>query len=427
MKKSFCFVAFMLLATMLQAQNEYRISQSIADSTHYCIAISAGWQVRIVQAEHSSVSIVTPCQVFYEEAAEPQVCQVDGRKLTILKNSSMPQSTIIEIAVKMPVQELEIYENASVTTEALLFNPHCRIDINQHATVRGTSWSGLGDMELNVWVDGSLHLEALRTVGELNFYRGPGATAECPLVEAAKGTLEIDRRSHGTDYASRTPSNLTVKSVNRNWMRNFNSFKLSLGVSWPYTVYTNAQYGSAYNFDQHYAVNLMASFGCVEFTKRLSLVPGVIYEISTSQLLNHVATDGKSLTVTPPASGLLPKQHLLTNHLGVNLGLSYGIGDYDKIRKIYDAYTYLALSFSRNFSTALISSVQGTDNHWNTKRETADVYNPWQLRAKVGLSLGGVVNDLVGTRIECYYDLLPTFRSGIGADDIHCLGITVGF
>jgi len=416
------FFAMLLLGVgMLQAQNEFRINQPIPDSVNYCITIPAGWEVRIVRAEHAGVTVITPCEMFYEEANEPEVCRLEGRHLTILKNSSMPKSTILEIAVKWPIRILDIEKNAHVTTGALVFDPYGEVTIDEGAKVSGTSWSGLGNMEVEVWNNASLRLDTLRAAGQLDYYRSPEAFAECPVIEAAGGDLKIDKHSKGTDYSFHTPKNLTLKTVNHKWRNTFlYKMNLSFGIRLPYTLYTNAQYGSAYNFDQQVALVEELDFGSLSF-KRLSIRPSFLVEFSYSRLINHVATDGKSLTVVTPTSGLLPKQSLLNNQIGVSLNFDYGIGPYNVEHDRYDFSLTWGLSFMHSVNPTLRTKTLGTDNRWDKTNEEADVFNPWQLRAKVGLNLA----PTLGGHIDLYYDLLPTYRSGIGADGIHCLGITL--
>ena len=421
MKKSIITFLSMILSTvgMLLAQDEYRISQPLPDSVNYSITIPSGWQVKLSHADHASITIVTPCKIFYDEANEPQVCSVEGRELTILENTSMPKSTILEIAVMWPISHLRVNKNALVTTEKLTFAPNCCIDIEQYSVVNGTVWKGLGNMELNVFYDGCLKLDTLVVADKLEMYRAAGSTFECGTIDAASGTLKLDRRSLGTDYVFHTPKNMTVKTVNRNWRRYFDRMELSFGFQLPITIYTNSKYGSAYNYDQRYAMNMLMSFPSFNLAKRLTFRPGLMYEYNWSHLENNVTTDGNSLTVVTPSSGLLPRQTLTNTLLGVDLGFSYGIGKHIDGNKMYANF---GLSFARSIGGSLNTRTLGANNRWFKTNDDVDVFNPWQLRARMGLSMGSI-----GGRINLYYDLLPTYRSGIGADDIHCFGITVGF
>jgi hypothetical protein len=73
----------------------------------------------------------------------------------------------------------------------------------------------------------------------------------------------------------------------------------------------------------------------------------------------------------------------------------------------------------------LITRTLNDNNHWVIRREKVDVLNPWQIRALFRFSPS---IPLIGRySVDLYVDLLPTYKSGIGADGFHQMGISLNF
>ncbi len=420
-KTGFLFLAI-VCSLSLRAQEEYRISQPLPDSVNYRIAVPAGCDVRIVTADHAGVSIINSPQSFFVGGSELQVLTVDKEELSI--ETYMPAiPMVVEIAVKEPLRGLTVKKGGRVTTGDLEFVPGGSVTLEEGSWVQGATWSGLSNLDVQVFYDARLQLDTLKVRGRLDLYRAPGATVNCAAVEGTEGELTLDRRSFGTDFGALAPENFTVKQVSHSWRRHFNQAELSFGFSAPLTVCRNNRYGSAYNIDQSISLNMLVSTNDIRLSDRWSMRTGFLLEERWSRLLNHVATDGSQLTVVTPTSGLLPRQTLNQTLLGLNLGFTYGIGPYDTEKRHYPLSAQFGMSFLYSAKGQLLTRTQGTDNRWHREKEAADVFNPWQIRANMGLLMG----PTLGCRVDFFVDLLPTFRSGIGADKMHCMGISIGF
>ena len=74
------------------------------------------------QGTHSSLTIVTTCQAFFDDGTEPEVCTIKEQSLELLENTTMPKSTVIEIVLSVPIESLYVGPGSSLTTDNLRFS-----------------------------------------------------------------------------------------------------------------------------------------------------------------------------------------------------------------------------------------------------------------------------------------------------------------
>ncbi len=440
MKKTILFTAMILttLAASLQAQNEYRIKQQLPDNID-SIDICAGWVVKLNQAEEASLTIVTPCQVFYDDANEPAVCNVEGRTLSLLENKYMPKSTVIEINIVKPIRKLCFDYGANVETGDLQFGKYCLVDVGTgksgenygrfrlfpKTSVKSGTWRSEGKISLYVDHEAELKLDSIVADKSLYVKVYSGATFECPVVLSPETEIKKDVKSFGTDYKSDSTINMTVKSQNRNWTRYFDALTLSGGISAPVPLYMNNKSGSAYNRGENYRfIYIIGVTSGLPLTQRLTFTPRLIEELDWSRLLNSVKTDGNSLTLDNSVGAERPHQLLYSASMGLDFHFNYDIGRKNAETGRYPLALNFGLALLCNGNSRLVTRTMGTDNRWHRTREEANVFNPFQIRASVGI--GG--SSLFGpASLNLFYDLLPTFKSGIGADKYHTFGVSISF
>ena len=421
---AFAFFAFFSFSGELQAQNEYRISQPIPDSIN-SLYIEEGWQVHIRHGEQASVTIVTPCSIFFEEDNEPQISTVTGKQLTLLSNKTMPKSTVVEITLTRKIRNLHIQKNATVQTDNLLFYDNfAHVNIDEGATVTGKSWKSSKNLEVTVDHNATLRIDTLQAEDELTLYRRAQSRVDCPTLISTNTLVKNDVKSFGSLYQTDTTRNLKVKDVNRSWLEPFGGLTFSVGLSSPIPLYMNNKSGSPYNRGESYHYYLSWNFiNPLYLTNNFTFSPGIIMDFNWSRLLNSVAYDGNALVLNTPTSGELPQQHLYTGNLGLRLKFNYAFGKTNQETGRSQFNISFGMDVMRNVNARLVTRTMGTDNHWNRTREKIDVMNPWQLRTFI--SIGG--GPLTRASLGLTYDLLPTFRSGTDADKIHTFGITLSF
>ncbi len=420
----FAFFAFFSFSSKLQAQNEYRISQPIPDSIN-SLYIEDGWQVHIRHGEQSSVTIVTPCSIFFEEDNEPQISTVTGKQLTLLSNKTMPKSTVVEITLTRKIRNLNIQKNATVQTDNLMFyGKFAHVDIDEGATVTGKSWKSSKNLEVTVDHNATLRIDTLQAEDELTLYRRAQSRVDCPTLISTNTLVKNDVKSFGSLYQTDTTRNLKVKDVNRSWLEPFGGLTFSVGLSSPIPLYMNNKSGSPYNRGESYHFYLSWEFiNPLYLTNNFTFSPGIIMDLNWSRLLNSVAYDGNALVLNTPTSGELPQQHLYSAGIGLRIKFNYSFGKENQTTGRKPFYINFGLDVLHNSEARLITRTMGTNNRWDRTREKIDVMNPWQLRTFFTIGGGPITRAAIGLT----YDLLPTFRSGTDADKIHTFGITLSF
>ena len=423
MRKTFLTLILLTAsAALLSAQSEYRITQELPNDIDR-LELCSGWEVRLRQAPQSSLTIVTPCQAFYDEAGEPQVCTIKERELTLNENRTMPHSTVIEIALAAPLYRLYIGENAIVGTERLRMTRNCHVNIHHKATVRGTTWVSDSNLSVDIYWGALLELDTLQAAERLDVDCLYDATLRCPTMLSNNTRIKKDKRSMGTSYATDTNLNIKVKQTNKRWLYGAEKLSLNVGTMAPVPLYMNNRGGSAYNRGENYQVYVMIGLGPYKLTNRWRLHARVMEEFGWSRLLNQVTTDGNSLSLSATPTADAPQQHLYSTSVGLDLTFSYAIGK----QNAETGWGALNLNFGLSALTVgggtLVTREMWDDNRWHIVQTKVNVFNPFQLRAHVGI--GG--DPLTRATVNLVYDLLPTFRSGIGAKDVHTFGVSVSF
>ncbi|MBP5515453.1 MAG: hypothetical protein J6X86_00750 [Bacteroidales bacterium] len=410
-----------ILSLTANAQSEYRIRQALPadiDSLH----IISGWQVRINQGSEASLTVVTPCQAFYDDANEPEVCTISHNTLELLENHALPKSTVIEITLEAPIRHLWISEHSNVTTGRLKFASYASVDIVDSSTVQGSSW--LFDRAfICIGISSDLRLDSITGSSRLRISQYGKANLECPVILSPETKIKRGHTSTGTPYQTDSTIHMVVKKRLIGNSSNFHQLILNGGIAAPIPLYMNNTSGSPYNRGENYRITLQLGLNPIPITNNISFTGQLRYEWDWSRLLNTVAINGNSLVLDNSVGAERPQQHLLGQHLGYDWTFTYRFGKTNEKTGLRPFALNLGLAAMYNISGRLATRTMGTDNHWHRTNEKVDVFNPWQLRAH--LSLGG--GPLTRASIGLTYDLLPTFRSGIGADNVHTFGVTVSF
>lgn len=422
----FVMIAIFSFATELYAQDEFRIRQSIPDTID-SLFVTAGWKVHIQHGAEPSITIVTPCASFFDEESEPEVCKIEGCTLIMLENNTMPKSTVIEITLAKPLLLLEIAEDATVTTGTLEFtnSKGCissEVKIRERASVEGSSWHSTRSLFININPDASLKMDSLVAKRTLDIDQFEGASFECPNMISSDTELSRSKKAKGPVYESDSTRNLRV---NTRWYlsREKHGIFLNGGIDAPIPLYMNNKQGSPYNRGENYRLRLQLSFIDVNLSKKMSFVPYFIYEWDWRRLLNTVKKEGDALVLDNNYGALNPQQHLLAQNIGIDYTFRYNFGKVNKKTGMKPYSLNFGLAATYNISGRLATRTMGDDNRWHRTNEKVDVFNNWQLRAHVGIGGG----PLTRATLSLSYDLLPTFRSGIGADKVHTFGVSISF
>lgn len=418
----FTILIIVSFATELNAQNEFRIKQAIPTDID-SLYIASGWQVRINQANEASVTIVTPCSAYFNNESEPEVCKIENSTLTMLENSTMPKNTTLEITLTKMPHYIEIGEDATVTTGILTFlDRQSDVEIKERATVNGAQWRSSRSLFISINPDASLKLDSIVAGKYLSIRQSEDAFFDCPAMVSPESKLYRHKKAKGPIYESDSTKHLTVKT---RWYlsREKQSLTVNGGIKAPIPLYMNNKQGSPYNRGENYSINLQMQVIRIKLTDKLSYTPALRYEWEWSRLLNTVAKDGNALVLDASHGALIPQQHLLAQNIGLDYNFVYNIGKKNETTGMSPVHLDFGLSVMYNISGRLATRVMDDNNRWQRTNEKVDVFNPWQLRTHVGIGGG----PLTRATLSLTYDLLPTFRSGIGADKLHTFGVSINF
>ena len=418
----FTILIIFSFVTELHAQNEFRIKQSIPSDID-SIYITAGWQVHIKQDKEASITIVTPCSAFFDENNEPEVCKMESHTLTMLENSTMPKRTVVEIVLAKMPHYIEIGKDATVTTGNLTFdNRQCDVDIQEGATVSGSRWHSTRSIFIGISPDASLKLDSIVAERHISIRQMEDASFDCPDMVSPETDLYRHKKAKGPVYESDTAKHIAVK--NRWYLsRERHAIFFNGGITAPIPLYMNNKQGSPYNRGENYRINLQMHMINVDITKRLTFTPHLRYEWDWRRLLNTVKKDGDALVLDDSYGALNPQQYLLAQNLGLDYSFTYTLGKNNGTTGMPAFRLDFGMAVMYNISGRLATRTMGDDNRWHRTSEKVDVFNPWQLRAHVGIGGG----PLTKATLSLTYDLLPTFRSGIGADKVHTFGVSINF
>ena len=419
---AFALILFFALSSRLHAQEEYRISQPISANID-SLFIKAGWNVLIKQGDKASIAIVTVCHAFFDNDNEPEVCKIEGNTLTMLENNSMPQSTVVEITLNRPLKALDIAPNAIVTTQEISFNEKVHIvTIGEHASVNGSVWRSPKSLSIHIYHDASLKMDSIVAGNYLNIYQHEGAILDCPAMVSLETTLSRAKIVNGPIYISDAAKHLTVKTKGY-LAQSKHALVINGGITAPIPLYMNNRQGSPYNRGENYRLNINASVINVNITKHLSFTPYLRYEVDWSRLLNTVKKDGDALVLDNSYGAINPHQLLYAENLGIDYSFTFSFGKKNPQTGMNPYHIKFGIEAMYNISSRLVTRTMGDDNRWHRTRDKVDVFNPWQLRAHLGIGGG----PLTRATLSLTYDLLPTFRSDIGADKLHTFGVNISF
>lgn len=425
MKKILLFLVTIGFLTT-QAQ-EYRVQQQLPDTLTEII-VAPGWDVHIIQqlGEPSSITIVTPCEIFYTQANEPEVCSIKKRTLMIHRNDSMPKHTILEIRIGNELKELNVEDSACVQTGDLYFASKPWIVIGGHAVVEGGVWRCQQDQtKMEFDIDqcpfSSFKIDTLIvTDGRMTLYKNASFQYNY-LYASNQFEVRRHKKTFGTPVATDSANNILVKRLSSftNYFCSGNKLELYLEIGrCGVPVFRNHRYGSAYNIGESYAIGMQAGFKPIVFSNnRWQLRPTLELKVEWTRLLRDVEYSDGALVRTSALQNEVVQQHLEGTSLGIPFRLSYTFG------KEIELFATVGLAPTYVFKPKLVTRILGTDDRWNRSKEKVDVYNPFQLRATFGLGTSG--RFMGRTSVDFFVDLLPTYRKGVGADGFHQMGVTI--
>lgn len=428
--RTFAFITlFVLTAFVAQGQTEYRIDQQLPGNIEK-IQVYEGWNVRLVYDTANYISIATPCEYYFAEGNEPQICrQHTNGWLSLWKNTSMPRGTLVEIHYRHSLQRLDIYPNASVTADTLLMidsTSYGDINIKRGATLRVKELrcrreKGVpGFLSIDADTAATVRIGTVRA-GHLMLWSRQETTLMLDSIDAREVDYRRDPLAHDNLWTSNPDRNIKVSTRNRWFMKGLKQLDNTIGIAFgaPYEQRYNNPYASTFDL----AVIVGLKTNVIPMNQRLGLSLGIDFGIPIIGLQNNVTRTGRILTLDTVSPGVNRQHSLMYFYLGLPVKLHYiPSGNYfaDLHFGLEPRWNFFQRYYHSLFTGDRIQANNANNSGFG---ESLNVYNPLQIRAELGFSL----NPFSNIEFNFYFDLLPTYRKETGMGKVHAFGIQMKF
>ncbi len=425
--RTFVFITLLALtAFAAQGQNDYEIEQRI-DGRIEKMQINRGWQVNLVHDTVNAIVIHTPCEYYFAEGNEPNVCRLmpDGT-LAVWQNRTMPQGTRLDIHYREPFEQLYLHPEATVSSDRLLIrdtnlsNRYGDIDVKRGATLRVRSLRCNGFLSIAADTAATVRIDTVHA-GHLMLWSWQEATLTLDSIDAREVDYRRDPLAKGTLWTSNPARNIKVSTRNRWFMKGLKQLDNTIGIAFnaPFEQRYNNPYAS--NFDIAVMVGLKTNV--IPMNQRLGLSLGIDFGLPFIGLQNNVTRTGRILTLDTVSPGVNRQHSLMYLYLGLPVKLHY------IPRGNYFADLHFGLEPRWNFFQRYYHSlftgdrIQANNANNSGLGESLNVYNPLQVRAELGFS----INPFSNIEFNFYFDLLPTYRRETGMGKVHAFGFQIRF
>lgn len=424
-------MGFCLYTLEAEGQTEYRIDQPLPGDI-YRIQVYDGWNVRLIYDTANYISIATPCEYYFAEGNEPQICRqhTDGW-LSLWKNTSMPRGTLVEIHYRHSLQRLDIYPNASVTADTLLMIDSASygdINIKRGATLRVKELrcrreKGVpGFLSIDADTAATVRIGTVRA-GHLMLWSRQEATLMLDSIDAHEVDYRRDPLAHDNLWHSIPDRNIKVKTANRWFMKGLKQLDNTIDFAFntPFEQKFNNPFASVYST----SVLIGVKTNIIPMNQHLGISLGIDFGESVIALQNNVILAGRTLTLDTVSPGVNRQQALMQMHLGLPVKLHcISSGRYfNDVHIGLEPRWYLSQRYFSNHYTASHVRTNNRNGRFWDFGQRVNAYNPLQLRAEIGCR----INPFSNIEFNFFVDLLPTYRRSTGMGKVHTFGFQLKF
>lgn len=429
MKRHIFTLALCLAAFASQAQTEYRIEQPLPGNIKE-VNVYDGWNVRLIRDTFNLISIATPCEYYFTEGNEPEICKLDAHGwLDIWKNTSMPRGTVVELHYQKPFQKLTVQAGANVSADTLpifdydgAYGYICSIDVN-HGGSLSVGYIDC-DWPLHIDVDSAATL-LIGTVKakRLYLFSKPGSTLLLDSINANEVKYYRDPTTHDNLWASDTARHIKVKTANRWFGYGWKTLRntIDVAVNTPFTP-VSLQYNNPYFSNLELEVIIGLKTNIIPMSKRWGLSLGLDFGMPLVNLNNNSTVNGRVLEIDTASPGVNRQSFMYYYYLGLPVRLHYR--PQGAFSQAFFGDIHLGLEPRWSFVQLYFGSIlKENAKLWEMHSNKVSIYNPVQLRADIGLK----GNMFTNIEFNFYVDLLPTYRRETGMGNIHAFGFQMRF
>ena len=432
MKHHIITLALCLATLGIQAQTEYRIEQPLGDSIKR-VQVFSGWNVRLVHDTVNMLSIATPCEYYFTEGNEPQICRQDPDGwLSIWKNTSMPKGTLVEIHYRDSLKRIDVHPEATVSADTLLiidenkFDEFCAIDVKRGGRFTASL------VECNRWLSITADTAAIVHIGtlkarHLQLWSWHEATLLFDSIDARDVKYYRDPTAHGNPWTSDTARHINVKTANRWFTKGLT--RLDNTIDFAFNNPFEQRYNNPYASTSDISVIIGLKTNVIPMSQRWGLSLGIDYGLPIILLMNNVTPNGRTLALDTVSPGVNRQHWLMYMYFGLPVKLHYmPKGEFAKTYfhdlhiGLEPRWNFHQRCLSGQFTSSRYQPVNYNGNKWDPGLK-ARIYNPLQLRAEIGCR----INPFSDIEFNLYVDLLPTYRKETGMGNVHAFGFQMKF
>ena len=401
----------MAIATVatLRAQDDLYVIEQAFPVAISQLTIVEGWTVKTIYTpgeDSTRIAIVTPCPYYFAEGKEPAIFRLDGDKLHILTNRTMPQGTLIEVRYPKPL-------------DAVIATGFVQLD-TLHMLLRSKGPRAAAVMSAGR--NSTLKINCLVSDGDIGVEcREEGSKVEIGIVRCRQ--LLVDERQQQRVKTARMEADSLVV-VPHHWWNDINWYLNTIIIDGKIGVA-----GLMSSESSPYSTSMMASFNILGRWLEIPMPNRWRFEaqfgigFNFQKLSYDVLFDDDRLVFNPNNTVDHPITIMGQTYLALPLKLQYR----PKNRKVRVFSNHLDLHLTPMLSFADQIDRFSSGTYYSKK---ANFHSRFQLR--LGLSntcLASVRGDVVsgGITWEVFVDLLPTYRPSAGAKGLHQIGFALHF
>lgn len=396
-----------LLSPCFSQEDVYRIEQAFPVAIRQ-LTVVEGWTLHLVYTpgeDSTRVAVVTPCAYYFAEGKEPTIVKLEGDKLHILANRTMPSGTMVEVRYPEPLDAVIATGNVQLDTLHMLLH----------------SEGPRAAAVMSAGRNSKLKIDCLISDGDIGVEcRDEGSKVEIGTVRCRQ--LFVDERQQQRVKTERMESdNLVV--VPHHWWHDINWANNKLFIGGKMGAAGLIGYKGPYTSSVNLSINLVGRFMEAPLSPRWSLTTGFGAGFEWTYMSYDVILDDNKLIFNPNHTIDHYPTVLARGYLSIPLSIQYRTKN--KWARLFCNHFDITLTPMLN----LIGDVTGYRND-KFYSENTDLFSRFQLR--LGFSntmLASVRDDIIsgGITWEIFVDLLPTYRPSAGAKGYHQIGFVLHF
>lgn len=429
MKRHIFILALCLTTIAAKAQTEYIVDQPLYGQMTE-LEVFEGWNVRLIHDTVNMVSIVTPCEHYFTEGNEPEICELGERRLSIRQNKYMPQGTVVEVHYSTPLGEILLNPRARITADTLVIMHRSDmheygdiiVDKNANFTVGHIVSTG-GSMGLHLDSNATAHVGVISNPYLIKLNTMAGSTLTVDSLDCPEIRYNRNPKSYGNLTESDSTRHLTVKTRNHWFSDGLKILRntIQIALNTPFTP-VSLQYNNPYFSNLELDVIIGLKTNIIPMSKHWGLSLGLDFGIPYVYYHNNSTVQGRVLEIDTISPGVNRQSLMYYYYLGLPVRLHYL--PQSAFGRAFFNDIHLGMEPRWNFSQLYFGyTLKEHAKLWDAQKSKVSIYNPIQLRADIGFSVGLFSN----IEFNFYVDLLPTYRKETGMGNVHAFGVQMKF